>query len=120
MRRPFAVILMDVQMPVMDGYETARMIRLRKDCESTPIIFITAHTRDEADTDAYASGAVDFIWAPIVPSVLRAKVAIFVELYPEVAGARALARASSATARRTRARCSTTWRTASSRSAATG
>ncbi len=81
MRRPYAVILMDVQMPVMDGYETARLIRMRKDCETTPIIFITAHTQDEADTVAYASGAVDFIWAPIVPDVLRAKVAIFVELF---------------------------------------
>ena len=81
MKRPYAVILMDVQMPVMDGYETARMIRLRGDCESTPIIFITAHTQDEADKVAYASGAVDFIWAPIVPEVLRAKVAIFVELF---------------------------------------
>ncbi len=81
MQRSFAVILMDVQMPVMDGYETARMIRLRADSESTPIIFVTAHMRDEADTVAYASGAVDFIWAPIVPSILRAKVAIFVELF---------------------------------------
>ena len=81
MRRPYAVILMDVQMPVMDGYETARLIRMRKDCETTPIIFITAHTQDEADTVAYASGAVDFIWAPIVPDVLRAKVSIFVELF---------------------------------------
>jgi diguanylate cyclase (GGDEF)-like protein/PAS domain S-box-containing protein len=81
MKRPYAVILIDVRMPEMDGYETARMIHLRKDCESTPIIFITAHMRDEPDTVAYASGAVDFIRAPIVPGVLRAKVAIFVELY---------------------------------------
>jgi diguanylate cyclase (GGDEF)-like protein/PAS domain S-box-containing protein len=81
MKRPYAVILMDVQMPQMDGYETAQLIRMRRECEGTPIIFITAHTREEADTQAYASGAVDFIWAPIVPHILRAKVTIFVELY---------------------------------------
>jgi diguanylate cyclase (GGDEF)-like protein/PAS domain S-box-containing protein len=78
----FAVILMDVQMPEMDGYETARLIRMRKQCEHTPIIFITAYARDEADIPiAYESGAVDFIFAPIVPDVLRAKVSVFVELF---------------------------------------
>ena len=82
MRRSFAVILMDVQMPEMDGYETARLIRLRRECEHTPIIFITAHTDDAAQVPiAYASGAVDFMVGTIVPGVLRAKVAIFVELY---------------------------------------
>jgi len=82
MKRRFAVILMDVQMPLMDGYETARLIRMRSDCEHTPIIFITAHSRDEAQIPiAYESGAVDFIFAPLVPGTLRAKVSVFVELY---------------------------------------
>ena len=55
---------------------------MRRDSEHTPIIFITAHTRDEAQVPiAYASGAVDFIFAPIVADILRAKVSVFVELY---------------------------------------
>jgi len=82
MRRTFAVVLMDVQMPVMDGYETASLIRMRVEYEHTPIIFITAHsTADAKIRTAYASGAVDFISAPIVPDILRAKVTIFVELF---------------------------------------
>ena len=80
--RTFAVILMDVQMPGMDGYETARLIRTRNDSEHTPIIFITAHVMEETKIPiAYASGAVDFIFAPIGADILRAKVKIFVELY---------------------------------------
>lgn len=82
MQRSFAVILMDVQMPIMDGYETATLIRMCRECEHTPIIFITALTQDEAElSTAYAAGAVDFIFAPIVPDILRAKVSIFVDLY---------------------------------------
>jgi diguanylate cyclase (GGDEF)-like protein/PAS domain S-box-containing protein len=82
MEEPFAVILLDVQMPEMDGYETARLIRMRRECEHTPIIFVTAHTREEAQLAvAYASGAVDFIFAPILPAILRAKVTIFSDLF---------------------------------------
>ena len=82
MDRTFAVILLDVQMPIMDGYETATLIRMRRECEHTPIIFITAHAAEAAKIpNAYASGAVDFIFAPIVPDILRAKVTIFVELF---------------------------------------
>ena len=82
MERSFAVILMDVQMPGMDGHETARLIRMRRECEHTPIIFITAHTPDESQVPiAYESGAVDFIFAPIIADTLRAKVSIFVELF---------------------------------------
>ncbi len=78
----FAVILLDVQMPTMDGYETARLIRLRRDCEHIPIIFVTAHIEEEAQLAvAYASGAVDFIFAPILPDILRAKVTIFADLF---------------------------------------
>ncbi len=82
MEQTFAVILLDVQMPGMDGYETADLIRLRRECEHTPIIFITAHAAEEAKIPmAYASGGVDFIFAPIVPAILRAKVSVFVELF---------------------------------------
>ena len=73
---------MDVQMPEWDGYETARLIRLRRESEHTPIIFLTAYPCDEAQIPlAYGSGAVDFIFAPIVPDILRAKVSIFVDLF---------------------------------------
>lgn len=82
LQRTFAVILMDVRMPLMDGYETARLIRMRRESEHTPIIFITADADSGAAVPiAYASGAVDFIAGAIVPGVLRAKVSIFVELY---------------------------------------
>jgi two-component system sensor histidine kinase/response regulator len=78
----FAVILMDVKMPGMDGYETAKLIRTRRECEHTPIIFITSYSQDEAQIPlAYASGAVDFIFAPLTAEVLRAKVTIFADLY---------------------------------------
>jgi diguanylate cyclase (GGDEF)-like protein/PAS domain S-box-containing protein len=82
MERSFAVVLMDVNMPGMDGYETARLIRLRRECAQTPIIFITANAPDETDVPVgYESGAVDFIFSPIVPETLRAKVSIFAELF---------------------------------------
>jgi diguanylate cyclase (GGDEF)-like protein/PAS domain S-box-containing protein len=82
LRQPFAVILMDVRMPTMDGYETAKLIRQRSESELTPVIFVTAFGRDETETaTAYASGAVDFIFTPILPDVLRAKVSAFVELF---------------------------------------
>jgi len=82
MERTFAVILMDVRMPGIDGYETARLIRLRQESEHTPIIFLTSAAADEVEVpDAYASGAVDFIFAPIIPDILRAKVSVFVDLF---------------------------------------
>jgi len=82
MNRSFAVILLDVQMPGMDGYETARLIRMRAESEGTPIIFVTAHSSEEAQIAVgYASGAIDFIFAPIFPDILRAKVTIFIELF---------------------------------------
>jgi diguanylate cyclase (GGDEF)-like protein/PAS domain S-box-containing protein len=82
MERSFAVILMDVQMPQMTGYEAAQLIRMRVQSEHTPIIFVTSNVRDETHVEtAYASGAVDFIFAPIVPHVLRAKVSVFVDLF---------------------------------------
>ena len=75
------MILMDVRMPTMDGYETAKLIRDRRQSEQTPIIFFTAFGQDETETDsAYASGAVDFIFTPIRADMLRAKVSAFVDL----------------------------------------
>jgi diguanylate cyclase (GGDEF)-like protein/PAS domain S-box-containing protein len=82
LRQSFAVILMDVRMPTLDGYETAALIRERSQSHLTPIIFLTAYGRDETETaTAYASGAVDFIFAPILADVLRAKVSTFVDLF---------------------------------------
>ena len=78
----FAVILLDVRMPIMSGFETAEMIRQRPASELTPIIFVTAF--DQAETNlarGYELGAVDFVFSPIVPAILRAKVTVFVELY---------------------------------------
>src|SRR6266853_2602431 len=82
LRQEFAVLLLDVRMPMMDGFETAQLIRQRPRSELTPIIFVTA--LDQAETDmgrGYDLGAVDFVFAPVVPSILRAKVTVFVELY---------------------------------------
>jgi two-component system, sensor histidine kinase and response regulator len=82
LRQEFAVLLLDVRMPMMDGFETAQLIRQRPRSELTPIIFVTA--LDQAETDmgrGYDLGAVDFVFAPVVPAILRAKVAVFVELY---------------------------------------
>jgi signal transduction histidine kinase/DNA-binding response OmpR family regulator len=77
----FAVILLDVNMPGMDGFETAALIRQRKRTELTPIIFITAYSDETHASQGYSLGAVDYILTPVVPEVLRAKVAVFVELY---------------------------------------
>jgi signal transduction histidine kinase len=82
LRQEFAVVLLDVRMPIMDGFETAQLIRQRPRSELTPIIFVTA--LDQAETDmgrGYDLGAVDFVFAPVVPAILRAKIAVFVELY---------------------------------------
>ena len=81
-RQSFAVILMDVVMPILDGYETAKLLRQRSQSQDTPIIFLTAFRRDETETaSAYANGAVDFIFTPVLAEVLRAKVSAFVHLY---------------------------------------
>ena len=78
----FAVILLDVQMPGMDGFETAKLIRERERTRYTPIIFLTAYDRSEsAVAKGYGVGAVDFLFKPLVPEILRAKVAAFIELY---------------------------------------
>jgi signal transduction histidine kinase len=81
LERSFALILLDVQMPGMNGFETARMIRARERSKHVPIIFITAFDSSDDDVlEAYKLGAVDFLFKPVDPDVLRAKAAVFVEL----------------------------------------
>lgn len=78
----FAVILMDVLMPEMSGFETAELIRQRENSKETPIIFITAYQESELKSfSGYQVGAVDYLVTPIVPQVLKAKVKVFCELY---------------------------------------
>ncbi len=77
----FAVILLDVNMPVMDGFEIATLIRQRKKSARTPIIFLTAFTDEMRMTQGYATGAVDYLPTPVMPEVLRAKVRVFIELF---------------------------------------
>lgn len=80
--RNFAVIILDVSMPVMDGFETALTIRGRPRSANTPIIFASAINLSEDDAlRGYSLGAVDYIVAPIIPEVLRAKVSVFVQLH---------------------------------------
>jgi PAS domain S-box-containing protein len=82
LKQDFAVILLDVSMPGMDGFETASLIRARLRSERTPIIFVTSFgdTRMHV-TRGYSLGAVDYLLTPIVPEVLRTKVSVFVDLY---------------------------------------
>jgi len=77
----FAVILLDVNMPGMDGLETAAFIRGRQRTAHTPIIFVTAYADEIHTARGYSLGAVDYILAPIVPEVLRSKVKVFVQLH---------------------------------------
>jgi two-component system, sensor histidine kinase and response regulator len=82
----FAVILLDVNMPGMDGFETAHLIRQRQSLELTPIIFVTSISDTETHVSrGYALGAVDYILTPVMPEVLRTKVAVFVELFKKTA-----------------------------------
>lgn len=81
LERDFALILLDIQMPGMDGFETAELIRQRGRSRHVPIIFVTAYSRDDREIlRGYDLGAVDFLFKPIVPEVLRAKASVFVEL----------------------------------------
>src|SRR6266404_1172386 len=78
----FAVILLDVSMPCMDGFETAALIRKRARSELTPIIFITSiNSSDTHVARGYSLGAVDYMLTPIVPEILRTKVSVLVELH---------------------------------------
>jgi two-component system, sensor histidine kinase and response regulator len=81
LNQDFAVILLDVQMPDLDGFETAALIRERQRSSYTPIIFLTAAHRNETHVShGYSLGGVDYILKPIEPEILRSKVAVFVEL----------------------------------------
>ena len=81
LKHEFAVILLDVNMPGVDGFETATLIRSRKKSAKTPIIFLTAFNDDFNVAQGYASGAVDYLPTPVVPEVLRAKIKVFIELF---------------------------------------
>jgi signal transduction histidine kinase/DNA-binding response OmpR family regulator len=76
-----AVILLDVNMPGMDGFETAQLIRTRPRSSHIPIIFITAYADEMHTARGYSLGAVDYILSPVVPDVLRSKVTVFVQLF---------------------------------------
>jgi PAS domain S-box-containing protein len=82
LRHDIAVILLDVQMPGLDGFETATMIKQRERTKLVPIIFVTAISKDEEQVfRGYSTGAVDYVFKPFNPQVLRSKVAVFIELY---------------------------------------
>lgn len=81
LKHEFAVILLDVNMPGVDGFETAALIRGRKKSSRTPIIFLTAFMDEMNTAQGYASGAVDYLPTPVVPEVLRAKIRVFIELF---------------------------------------
>ncbi len=93
LQHEFAVVLLDVHMPTMDGFETATLIRQRRASEHTPIIFVTSYPDDTHAERGYQLGAVDYILAPVDPEVLKAKVSVFVELYRKSAQVRAQASA---------------------------
>jgi PAS domain S-box-containing protein len=88
----FAVILLDLHMPGMDGFETAALIRSRKRTSRTPIVFLTAIFRDEAHIfKAYSAGAVDMVFKPVDPFILRSKVSVLVDIYLRTEEAKRLA-----------------------------
>src|SRR6185369_9282650 len=77
----FAAILLDVNMPDMDGFEAAALIRARPLSAHTPILFVTAYAGETQLSRAYSLGAVDFIQSPVDPAILRAKVGVFADLF---------------------------------------
>ena len=82
LKEEFAVILLDVLMPGLDGYETAALIRQREQSKRTPIIFLTAINKEDAHMlRGYDAGAVDYVFKPFDPVMLRSKVTVFVELF---------------------------------------
>src|SRR5512135_1723392 len=82
LERDFAVIVLDVNMPDMSGFETASLIRARPRSKHTPIVFMTAISQSDASAMlGYEMGAVDYIYTPVAPEVIRAKVRAFVDLF---------------------------------------
>ena len=78
----FALLVLDIQMPGMSGFELAQMIKQRKKTAGVPIIFLTAYySEDQHVLEGYGTGAVDYLHKPINPTILRSKVAVFAELY---------------------------------------
>jgi CheY-like chemotaxis protein len=78
----FACILLDVQMPGLDGFELAELIKRRERSQHIPIVFVTALSKDDQHVyRGYSAGAVDYIFKPIDPNILRSKVSVFVELW---------------------------------------
>src|SRR5262249_19329768 len=88
LEQDFAVILLDVRMPGLDGFETAALIRRRPRSEDTPIIFVTAFQDETHAARGCSLKAVDYMQRPVVPDVLRTKVAVFVELFAMTAEAK--------------------------------
>jgi two-component system sensor histidine kinase/response regulator len=82
LKQEFALILLDVNMPGIDGFETAQLIRKRQSLEHIPIIFVTALSTTDADVfKGYSFGAVDYILTPFVPEILKTKVGVFIDLW---------------------------------------
>ncbi|MBY4677721.1 EAL domain-containing protein [Marinobacterium arenosum] len=93
LRNDFAVALMDVQMPEMDGFETARLIRYNEETKALPIIFVTAISKEKQYVEqGYELGAVDYLFKPFDPQILRYKVEVFLELFRQRNDFLALAR----------------------------
>jgi PleD family two-component response regulator len=81
LKHNFAVILLDVSMPIMNGFETAEAIHSHPRSATVPIIFVTAYYGDEFNRlKGYQKGAADYLFAPVIPKIVQAKVAVFVEL----------------------------------------
>ena len=81
MKQDFAVVLLDVKMPGMDGFETAALIHDHPRFETTPIIFVTGvHVTEFDRLKGYKAGAIDYVYIPVVPEILRSKVAVLIEL----------------------------------------
>lgn len=81
LQRDYALVLLDIHMPDLDGFETAQLIRQRGKTRHLPIIFVTAYDQSDSRVlEGYELGAVDFLFKPIEPAILRAKVSVFVEL----------------------------------------
>ncbi len=84
LQRDFCAILMDVRMPGMDGYETVAIIRQREKSRRIPVIFLTAYDKDDMHVvRGYSAGAVDYVFKPVEPVILRAKVSVFIELHKQ-------------------------------------
>src|SRR3981081_4610277 len=82
MREEFAVVLLDVSMPGMDGFEAARLIHDHPRFEKTPIIFVTGvHVTELERLRGYKLGAIDYVNVPVVPEILRGKISVLVELH---------------------------------------